>query len=74
MSEAKRLKVLEDDNSRLKRLLAGATLHNTALKEIIEKILTPFAKWQAVGHIQETSALNERRICSLVGVATRVAR
>lgn len=37
VSEAKRLKALEDDNSRLKRLLADAMLDNAALKEIVGK-------------------------------------
>ncbi|GBQ51468.1 hypothetical protein AA15973_2412 [Komagataeibacter sucrofermentans DSM 15973] len=37
MSEAKRLKAQESENSRLKRLLADAMLDNAALKEIVEK-------------------------------------
>ncbi|GBQ91211.1 transposase [Gluconobacter albidus] len=37
ISEAKRLKALEDENSRLKRLLADAMLDNAALKEIFGK-------------------------------------
>ncbi|ARW12133.1 Insertion element ISR1 uncharacterized 10 kDa protein A3 (plasmid) [Acetobacter ascendens] len=37
VSEAKRLKALEDENSRLKRLLADAMLDNAALKEIVGK-------------------------------------
>lgn len=37
ISEAKRLKALEDENSRLKRLLADAMLDNAALKEIVRK-------------------------------------
>lgn len=34
VSEARRLKALEDENARLKRLLADAMLDNAALKEI----------------------------------------
>ena len=37
VSEAKRLKALEDENSRLKRLLADTMLDNAALKEIVGK-------------------------------------
>ena len=37
LSEAKRLKSLEDENARLKRLLADAMLDNAALKDILEK-------------------------------------
>jgi putative transposase len=37
VSEAKRLKSLEDENSKLKRLLADAMLDNAALKELLSK-------------------------------------
>ena len=37
VSEAQRLKVLEDENSKLKRLLADAMLDNTALKDLLSK-------------------------------------
>lgn len=37
VSEARRLKSLEDENARLKRLLADAMLDNAALKDILGK-------------------------------------
>ena len=37
VSDARRLKALEDENSKLKRLLADAMLDNTALKELLSK-------------------------------------
>ena len=37
VSEAKRLKALEDENSRLKRMLAEAMLDNAALKDLLGK-------------------------------------
>ncbi len=37
VSEAKRLKALEDENVKLKRLLADAMLDNAGLKELIAK-------------------------------------
>ena len=37
VSDAKRLRALEDENSKLKRLLADAMLHNAMLKEIAAK-------------------------------------
>ncbi len=43
VSEAKRLKTLEDENMRLKRLLADAMLDNAALKDLLGK------KWDARG-------------------------
>jgi len=37
VSEAKRLKTLEDENGRLKKLLAEAMLDNEALKAVLSK-------------------------------------
>jgi putative transposase len=37
VSEAKRLKALETENSKLKRLLADAMLDNAALKDLLAK-------------------------------------
>jgi putative transposase len=37
VSDAKRLKALEDENGKLKRLLADAMLDNTAMKDLLSK-------------------------------------
>ena len=37
VSEAKRLRALEDENAKLKRLLADAMLDNAALKDLLAK-------------------------------------
>lgn len=37
VSEARRLKALEDENARLKRLLADAMLDNAGLKDLLAK-------------------------------------
>lgn len=37
VSDAKRLKALEDENGKLKKLLADAILDNSALKELLSK-------------------------------------
>jgi len=37
VSEARRLKALEDENGKLKRLLAGAMLDNAGLKDLLAK-------------------------------------
>jgi putative transposase len=37
VTEAKRLKALEDENTRLKKLLADAMLDNSALKDLLSK-------------------------------------
>ena len=54
VSEAKRLKALEDENTRLKRMLADAMLDNAALKDIAwKKVVTPAARREAVAHAIE---------------------
>ncbi len=37
VSDAKRLKTLEDENARLKKLLADAMLDNSALKDLLSR-------------------------------------
>lgn len=37
MSEARRLRALEDENAKLKRMLADAMLDNVALKDLLGK-------------------------------------
>lgn len=37
VSDAKRLKALEEENAKLKRLYADAMLHNAGLKELLAK-------------------------------------
>jgi putative transposase len=37
ISEAKRLRALEDENAKLKRMLAAAMLDNVALKDLLGK-------------------------------------
>jgi len=41
VSEAKRLKALEDENGKLKKLLADAMLDNSALKDLLGKMYGP---------------------------------
>lgn len=53
VSEAKRLKGLEDENARLKRLLADAMLDNAALKDPPGKkcmVRPAFARFSWVTH------------------------
>jgi putative transposase len=54
LSEARRLKALEDENAKLKRLLAEAMLDNTALKVLLKKkMVTPAARREAVAHLEQ---------------------
>eukprot|EP01032_Pedospumella_encystans_P003606 gene3606-4272_t len=58
VSEAKRLRELEDENAKLKRLLADQMLDAAALR--------PAAQREAVAHLQSVMGLSERRACSIV--------
>ncbi|WP_390620736.1 IS3 family transposase [Gimesia algae] len=62
--EAKRLKQLEDENKRLKELVADLSLDNKMLKYISEgNWLNPSRKRAAVNAIQSEFHVSERRAC-----------
>ena len=44
MPDAKRLRAFEDENAKLKRLLAEAMLDNAGLKDLLAKLVTSAAK------------------------------
>ncbi|MBZ6384041.1 IS3 family transposase [Sphingomonas sanguinis] len=68
VSDAKRLRALEEENARLKRLLADTMLDNAGLKDLLfKKMVAPAAKRQAVAHLQATLGMSERRACTVVG-------
>ena len=54
VSEAKRLKTLEDENTKLKRLLADAMLDNAALKDLLGKNVWSAPSVQGVATSQMT--------------------
>ncbi|WP_371328231.1 IS3 family transposase [Novosphingobium sp. NDB2Meth1] len=75
VSEARRLRSLEEENARLKKLLAEAMLDNAVLKDLASKgMVTPGAKREAGAHACEHHGPSERRACALVGVSRRVVR
>jgi putative transposase len=55
MSDARKLKALEEENRRLKKLLAESMLDAATLKEMVGKLLTPSLRRHAV-----TWAMSER--------------
>jgi putative transposase len=67
VSEVQRLRELEKENSRLKRLLAERDLEVDALKELLAKKLTTAEMREAVQFLV-TRGLSERRACQLVQV------
>nr|WP_144243875.1 IS3 family transposase [Sphingopyxis sp. MWB1] len=68
VSDARRLRALEEENARLNRLLADTMLDNAGLKDLLsKKLVTPAAKREAVAHLQTTLGMSERRACAVVG-------
>ncbi|MBU9700185.1 IS3 family transposase [Rhodobacteraceae bacterium HSP-20] len=75
VSEAKRLKALEDENAKLKRLLAEQMLDMAAMKELLsKKLVTPVAKREAVAHLKAHLGLSERRACQIAGADRKMVR
>ncbi|MCA6105291.1 IS3 family transposase [Bradyrhizobium australafricanum] len=74
-SEAKRLKSLEEENAKLKKLLAEQMLDAAALRELLfKKMVGPAAKRAAVAHLKAVLGLSERRACMIVGADRRMIR
>src|ERR1019366_8458533 len=67
VSEARRLKALEDENGKLKRMLADAMLDNVALKDLLGKNGDAAAHREAVAHLQSTYEMSQRRACRVIG-------
>src|ERR1035438_4572078 len=68
VSDARRLKVLEEENRKLKKLLAEAMLDIAMLKDLNEKNGDARVKRQAVAHLplQEAYEVSQRRACQVV--------
>jgi hypothetical protein len=68
VSEAKRLKTLEDENTKLKRLLADAMLgQHGAEGPLGKEVATPAGKRKAVVHLRGPLGMSERRACKAIG-------
>jgi hypothetical protein len=63
VSDAKRLRALEGENGRLKRMLADAMLDNAALKDLRAKVVTQVARREATRYLRQTFQMSERRGC-----------
>ncbi|MDW9722310.1 IS3 family transposase [Sinorhizobium meliloti] len=75
VSEAKRLKALEDENAKLKKLLAEQMLDVAALRELLgKKLVGPAAKREAVTHLKVTMGLSERRACQIISADRKTVR
>ncbi|MBU2998916.1 IS3 family transposase [Roseovarius nubinhibens] len=75
VSEAARLKALEDENTKLKRLLADTMLDNVVLKDLFGKELTTLTKRrEAALRAMRDHDISQRRACRLVGVDPKTVR
>ncbi|WP_323042477.1 IS3 family transposase [Gemmobacter sp.] len=75
LSDAKRLKQLEDENAKLKRLLADTMLDNVVLKDLLGKPLTtPMQRREAVLRALKGHPISQRRACVLIGVDPKTVR
>jgi putative transposase len=66
-NEAKRLRELESENARLKKLLAEAELDKAMLKELAWKLLTAERRRRAVVVLVDRFGVSERGACWVVG-------
>ena len=58
VSEAKRLKAMESENTRLKKLLADAMLDNAALKDLLAKMYGPSRRCKVLEDLFGDSCVN----------------
>ncbi|WP_336064789.1 MULTISPECIES: IS3 family transposase [Marinobacter] len=66
-SELKRLKQLEEENQRLKKLVADLSLDKTMLQDVVgKKALRPPRKRQLVADLQKRYRVSERQACAVL--------
>lgn len=75
VSEARRLKALEDENARLKKLLAESMLNEAGLRDLLGKKWSgPAAKREAVAHLRNRFEMSERRACAVIAADRAMIR
>ncbi|HEV2716788.1 MAG TPA: IS3 family transposase [Terriglobales bacterium] len=73
--DAKKLKQLEDENRKLKHVVAELTLDNRALKDVLfKKLVAPAGLRAAVSYVEVEYQTSERHACRLVGVGRSTYR
>ncbi|MER9262527.1 IS3 family transposase [Mesorhizobium sp. M0619] len=69
VSDARKLKAFEEENAKLKKLLAEQMLDNAILKDVAaQKMVTPDAKRCAVAHACDRHGVSQRRACKALFV------
>ncbi|MBU3262222.1 IS3 family transposase [Roseovarius sp. PS-C2] len=75
VSDVAKLRAMEDENARLKRLLADTMLDNAVLKDLPGKELTtPVERREAALRAMRDHDISQRRACRLVGVDPKTVR
>lgn len=74
VSDARRLKALDEESRKLKKLLAEAMLDVAILREALGKTLTPGARSTAVTLAMHEKGYSQRRACGLIGLGPRTYR
>jgi putative transposase len=75
VSEAQRLKQLEEENRKLKRIVADQSLDLMMLRDLVtKKMVGSAAQRAAVDHLMKAHQASERRACRLVGIARSTRR
>lgn len=65
MLKARRLRSLEDENAKLKRMLADAMLDNVAQEDLFGKKGDAVARREPAAYLRTTHAMSERRLCTV---------
>ena len=63
VTEIRKLKQLEDENGKLRRLVADLTLDRTMLQDACEKGGEPVRRREVVRHYRDVFDVSERRAC-----------
>ncbi|WP_155006270.1 IS3 family transposase [Sphingomonas hengshuiensis] len=75
VGELRRLKLLEEENRKLKQLVADLSLDKHILQDVLfKKALTPGRRREIVAHVQASHGVSERRSCLALGVDRSLVR
>lgn len=74
VNEAKRLRELEQENRRWKRLLAEAELHKAMVKDVLGECGEAPSRKRFVGYIRRTYNVGQRRACKVILVNRKAVR
>ena len=74
MSDAKKLKALEDENAKLKKLLAEQMIDMSTLKEMLAKLLRPRSRRNATDWAMKEKRCNQKHARASAGIDPHVYR